>query len=183
MKFLGDALKEILLFVFLAVVIVVPVRLFIAQPFVVDGESMFPTFTNGDYLIVDELTYRFNEPERGDVVVFKYPGDPKVFYIKRIIGLPGEIVSIDRGQVTVTKVDGTQMVLPEPYVMTEDATYNVDTALGTDQYFVMGDNRPKSSDSRVWGALPKDHIMGRAFIRLLPPSNIGLMPGDFTYEQ
>lgn len=183
MKFLGDALKEILLFVFLAVVIVVPVRLFIAQPFVVDGESMFPTFTNGDYLIVDELTYRFQEPERGDVVVFKYPGDPKVFYIKRIIGLPGEIVSIDRGQVTVTTVDGTQIVLPEPYVLTEDATYNIDTALGAEQYFVMGDNRPKSSDSRVWGALPKDHIMGRAFIRLLPPSSIGIMPGDFTYTQ
>lgn len=182
MKFLGDALKEILLFVVLAVVIVIPVRLFVAQPFIVDGESMYPTFTNGDYLIVDELSYRFNEPQRGDVVVFKYPGDEKVFYIKRIIGLPGETVSIDRGQVTVTQTNGTPLSLNEPYVIAEDATYSLDSTLGKDQYFVMGDNRPRSSDSRVWGALPKDLIMGRAFVRLLPPSGLGIMPGDFNFE-
>lgn len=182
MTFLGAALKEILLFVVLAVVIVVPIRMFVAQPFVVDGESMYPTFDHRDYLIVDEISYRFNEPERGDVIVFKYPGDPKVFYIKRVIGLPGETVSIDRGQVTIKKVDGTSITLEEPYVIAEDATYSLDSMLGTDQYFVMGDNRPRSSDSRVWGALPKDHIIGRAFVRLLPPTGTGVMPGDYSFE-
>ena len=183
MKFLGDALKEILLFVFLAVVIVVPIRMFVAQPFVVDGESMYPQFTDGDYLIVDELTYRFKEPERGDVVVFKYPGDPSVFYIKRIIGLPGETVAIDRGQVTIKQPGGNTFPLSEPYVVAEDATYTREVMLGDDQFFVMGDNRPRSSDSRVWGPLPKDHLMGRAFVRLLPPSGIGFMPGEFDFAQ
>ncbi|MEK7080094.1 MAG: signal peptidase I, partial [Patescibacteria group bacterium] len=89
MKFLGGAFKEILTFIILAIVIVVPIRLLVAQPFVVEGESMHPTFESGDYLIVDELTYRLSDPKRGDVVIFRYPKDPKVFYIKRIIGLPG----------------------------------------------------------------------------------------------
>ncbi len=182
MKFLGAASKEISLFLILVAVIVLPIRFFVAQPFVVDGESMFPTFLDDDYLIVDELTYRFNEPERGDVVVFKYPGDPKVFYIKRIIGLPGETVSIDHGNVTIKKVDGSTITLEEPYVIAEDATYTLDSMLTDDQYFVMGDNRPRSSDSRVWGALPKDHLIGRAFIRLLPPTATGMMPGDYDFE-
>src|SRR6185503_7607739 len=104
MKFLEHALKEIATFVILAVLIVLPIRLFLAQPFVVEGQSMHPTFENGDYLIVDELSYRFHETRRGDVVVFRYPGTPSVFYIKRIVGLPGETVTIIRGQVSVTTV-------------------------------------------------------------------------------
>jgi signal peptidase I len=103
MKLLGSALKEIAIFLVLAIVIVLPIRLFIAQPFVVEGESMHPTFENGDYLIVDELSYHFHQPHRGDVIVFRYPGDPSVFYIKRVIGLPGETMSITKGQVTITK--------------------------------------------------------------------------------
>lgn len=177
MKFLESAFKEILTFVVLAIVIVVPIRLFIAQPFVVEGESMHPTFESADYLIVDELTYRVSDPKRGDVIIFRYPGDPKVFYIKRIIGLPGETVHIDHGQVTIIGSDGATLVLTEPYVVAEDATYTQDTVLGPDQYFVMGDNRPRSSDSRIWGPLPRENIVGRAFIRLLPTSEIGTLPG------
>lgn len=183
MKFLGTAMKEILTFITLAVVIVIPVRLFVAQPFVVEGESMHPTFESGDYLIVDQLSYRLRDPERGEVVVFKYPNDPRVFYIKRIIGLPGETVYIASGKTTVTKADGTKLELDESYVVAEDATYTLDTTLGAGEYFVMGDNRPRSSDSRVWGSLPEDDIMGRAFIRLLPPATAGVLPGAVAEPQ
>lgn len=177
MKFLGVEVREILTFIVLAIIIVVPVRFFIAQPFVVEGESMHPTFESGDYLIVDQLTYRLSEPKRGDVVIFRYPGDPKVFYIKRVIGLPGETVHIVRGKTSISKPDGSTIILDEGYVVTEDATYTLDTTLGENQYFVMGDNRPRSSDSRVWGPLPKEDLIGRAFIRLLPPKSFGMLPG------
>lgn len=183
MKLLGSALKEIATFLVLAIIIVLPVRLWVAQPFVVEGESMHPTFESGDYLIVDELSYHFHQPHRGDVIVFRYPGDPSVFYIKRVIGLPGETVSITRGVVTVTKTDGTTLTLSEPYVVDEDATYTQSTHVATGDLFVMGDNRPKSSDSRVWGLLPEKNIMGRAFIRLLPTNEFGLNPGSFSVAQ
>lgn len=183
MKFIGGAVKEILTFIVLAVLIVVPIRVFVAQPFVVEGASMHPTFESGDYLIVDQLTYRFEDPKRGDVIVFRYPNKPSIFYIKRIIGLPGETVTIERGNATITRVDGTTLVLPEPYVVQEDATYDLTTTLGPDQYFVMGDNRPKSSDSRIWGPLPKNDIMGRAFFRLLPPGKMGVLPGAVAVPQ
>lgn len=177
MKFFGGAVREILTFIVLAVIIVVPIRFFIAQPFVVEGESMHPTFESGDYLVVDELTYHFGDPERGDVVIFRYPGDPSVFYIKRIIGLPGETVHIDKGKTSISKLDGSTVILNETYVVAEDATYSLDTTLGTDQFFVMGDNRPRSSDSRVWGPLPRKDLIGRAFIRLLPTAHAGMLPG------
>jgi len=183
MNMLGSAVKEIATFLVLAVVIVLPIRLFVAQPFVVEGESMYPTFDSGDYLIVDELTYRFEEPKRGDVVVFRYPQNPDVFYIKRVIGLPGETVSIDEGMVTIQKSDGTTITLEEPYVVAEDATYTKSTTVGPGEYFVMGDNRPRSSDSRVWGLLPEDEIMGRAFLQLLPASDIDLFPGAVALPQ
>lgn len=183
MKVLGTAFREILTFVILAIVIVVPIRLFVAQPFVVEGESMYPTFDSGDYLIVDQLSYRFNDPKRGDVVVFRYPNDEKVFYIKRIIGLPGETVHIEKGVTSVTKVDGARIELDESYVVSEDATYTLERTLGADQFFVMGDNRPKSSDSRTWGALPRHDLMGRAYIQLLPFDTIGVLPGSVSVPQ
>ena len=171
------ALKEILLLVVLAVVIVVPIRVFIAQPSVVEGLSMYPTFNNGDYLVIDELSYRLGQPSRSDVVVFRPPQDKSTFYIKRIIGLPSESVSIERGVVTITSVNGTTTILGESYVVAEDATYSLTTTLGADEYFVMGDNRPKSSDSRVWGALPKENIIGRAYVRIFPVANASVLPG------
>jgi signal peptidase I len=174
---------ELLKFVVIAAVIVLPVRIFVAQPFIVSGESMSPTFENGQYLIVDELTYRFNDPKRGDVVIFRYPRDPKEFFIKRIIGLPGETVVIAGGQVSVQTTSGATVALDEPYVKNagngRDTTYTV----GTDEYFVMGDNRPESSDSRVWGVLPEDNLIGRALVRLLPATQIGLFPGHATYQE
>lgn len=174
-------LKEIFWLVLLAVLIVVPIRVFIAQPFVVEGLSMFPTFENGDYLIIDEISYRFHEPLRGDVVVFRH--SEGVFYIKRVIGLPGETVSINRGQVIVTKTDGTKLTLDESYVVNEDATYTLNATLGAEQYFVMGDNRPKSSDSRSWGALSEDDIIGKAHVRIFPIAQAGFSPGAATLPQ
>lgn len=175
-------LKDLFTLVFLIVVVVIPIRLFVISPFVVDGESMHPTFENLDYLIVDELVYDFSAPARGDVIVFRYPGDPSIFYIKRIIGLPGETVSINHGRVTITTVTGEKLTLAEPYVVNEDATYTKSVTLNSGEYFVMGDNRPNSSDSRVWGPLPRKDIIGRVDLRLLPISRMGFFPGAANYS-
>lgn len=169
---------EIVKFTVIALIIVVPLRMFVAQPFVVSGESMVPTFEHGDYLIIDEISYRFNEPERGDVVVFKYPLQPDRFFIKRVIGLPHETIQIRAGEITIINEE-----FPEGFTLTEDyldvtTEGAVNTELGNDEYFVMGDNRDASSDSRFWGALPKDFIVGRALVRLLPFKDIGVMPGS-----
>lgn len=174
-------LKDLFTLAFLIVVVVIPIRIFVISPFVVDGESMHPTFENLDYLIVDELVYNFSNPARGDVIVFRYPNNPSIFYIKRIIGLPGETVSIDHGTITVTSVTGAKQTLTEPYIVNEDATYTKKVTLNPDDYFVMGDNRPNSSDSRVWGPLPRKNIIGRVDLRLLPFSTSSFSPGATTY--
>lgn len=175
-------LKDLFTLAFLIIVVVIPIRLFVVSPFVVDGESMHPTFENLDYLIVDELVYRFEAPARGDVIVFRYPGNPSIFYIKRIIGLPGETVSINHGVVTIIKPDGTRLTLAEPYIVNEDATYTKDISLNPGEYFVMGDNRPNSSDSRIWGPLPAKDIIGRVDLRLLPLNEAGFFPGTARYQ-
>jgi len=172
---------ELLKFIVIAALIVFPIRFFVAQPFIVSGASMERTFLNGQYLIVDELTYHFNAPQRGDVIIFRYPKNPSEFFIKRIIGLPGETVTIHNNTVTVTDTEGSAHVLAEPYVTNlgdgPDATYTVPAG----QYFVMGDNRPESSDSRVWGFLPRGNIVGRAIVRLLPLSTASILPGSTHY--
>lgn len=170
---------EVVRFAFIALLIVLPVRWFIAQPFVVSGASMEETFQNSDYLIVDQLTYRLNEPERGDVIVFKYPNDHSKYFIKRIIGLPNETVAIEGKTVTITNSNNPDgFILDEPYINEMSANNNQRQTLGEDEYFVMGDNRDHSSDSRTWGILHQDEIVGRAFLRLLPPANISIMPGS-----
>ncbi len=173
---------ELLKFVLIAAAIVFPIRLFVAQPFIVSGASMDPTFRNGQYLIVDELSYRLQEPARGDVIIFRYPKNPKEFFIKRIIGLPGETVVIDGNAIMITKTDGSTLNISEPYVTNHGNGSANSYPLKNDEYFVMGDNRPESSDSRVWGVLPRDNIVGRAFVRLLPINTIGVFPGS-TPEQ
>lgn len=178
MQNLGKGLlKDLFTLALLIVIVVIPLRLFVVSPFVVDGESMHPTFENYDYLIVDELVYDFHAPQRGDVIVFRYPKDPSLFYIKRVIGLPGETVSITHGTVTVTETTGTMLTLKEPYVTDPDTSYTGEAILGPDQYFVMGDNRANSSDSRVWGPVPAKNIIGRVDVRILPFPRFGLFPG------
>ncbi len=175
-------LKDLFTLAFLIVVVVIPIRVFVVSPFVVDGDSMHPTFENLDYLVIDEILYRFISPARGDVIVFRYPGNPSIFYIKRIIGLPGETVSINHGVVTIIGADGQKLPLAEPYIVNEDATYTKDVSLLPGEYFVMGDNRPNSSDSRVWGPLPKKDIIGRVDLRLLPIRESGFFPGATSYS-
>lgn len=174
-------LKDLFTLALLVILVVIPIRVFVISPFIVDGGSMHPTFENLDYLIVDEFLYDFRTPARGDVIVFRYPDNPSIFYIKRIIGLPGEIVSVNHGAVTVTTAAGQDITLAEPYIMNEDATYTKSVSLNPGEYFVMGDNRPNSSDSRVWGPLPRQDIIGRVDLRLLPISHIGFFPGETTY--
>jgi signal peptidase I len=174
-------LKDLFTLALLIVVVVIPIRLFIISPFVVDGASMHPTFENLDYLIINELVYNFKAPARGEVIVFRYPKNPDIFYIKRIIGLPGETVSIHRGVVTITTTEGENFDLTEPQIVNEDATYTKQVTLSSDEYFVMGDNRPNSSDSRLWGPLPKKNIIGRVDARLLPVNKTSLFPGTVPY--
>ena len=167
-------------FVLIALAIVIPIRVFIAQPFFVSGASMDPTFADHQYLIVDEISYRFTDPSRGEVVIFKYPKNPSQYFIKRIIGLPGETVVIaGTGKVTIKDKDGKiTTTLNEPYVVFPKSD-NIERTLGADEYFVMGDNRAGSFDSRLWGPLERDLIVGRALIRLFPLSTVELLPGQF----
>lgn len=167
--------KELVKLVLLSLLIVVPFRIYIAQPFIVEGASMDPTFETGDYLIVDELTYHFRTPERGSILIFKYPKDPKKSFIKRVIGLPEERVSIAGGQITVTNAKHPEgFLLDEPYVELGKSD-SADYILGAGEYFVLGDNRLSSADSRIWGPVPEDNIIGRPIIRFFPPA---LFPGD-----
>lgn len=177
-------LRELLEFLVIALIIIVPVRAFIAQPFVVSGPSMDPTFASGDYLIVDELSYRFRDPHRGDVIVMRYPNDPSEFFIKRIIGLPGETISINNTSVRIQNTKHPEgFILDEPYIAYTGNGLNQRVVLGTEEYFVMGDNRPHSSDSRLWGVLPESHIIGRPFVRLYPVSTIDYAPGEHVFTE
>lgn len=160
-------LWEIIKIVIIALVIVIPIRYFIFQPFFVKGQSMDPNFEDGDYLIIDEISYRFREPQRGEVIVFKYPLNPSQKFIKRIIGLPGETVEIKNNQVIISgKPLDESAYLPED-TLTPDMGFERIT-LAENEYFVLGDNRLHSSDSRVWGPLPKENIIGLAFFRAWP---------------
>lgn len=169
--------REAVKFAIIALAIVLPFRYFVAQPFIVSGESMAPTFANGEYLIVDELTYRFvHSPERGDVVIFKYPYDQSKYFIKRIIGLPDETVTLKASQVSVKTASST-VIIQESYISTA-TNDELTITLKDNQYFVMGDNRSGSSDSRIWGPLDRKFITGRAFVRLLPFNKVSLFPGE-----
>ncbi len=167
---------EFLKIVIIAAIIVLPIRYFLFQPFIVKGDSMVPNFHSGDYLIVNELTYRFVAPDRGDVVVLKYPLDTTQRFIKRVIGLPGETVKIQNGKIDIIK-DGKDMLINEKTYLPQLAGTdgNTDVTLGKDQYFVLGDNRPFSYDSRRWGILPSQDIVGKAVFRVLPLSRMTLI--------
>jgi len=159
---------ETLRVVVISLVVIVAIRTFVMQPFFVSGKSMEPNFHDGDYLIVNEIAYRFGDPKRGDVIVFRYPKNPSEFFIKRIVGLPGEKIEIKDGRVKIYNSDH-----PEGMVLKEDAYLppNVNTSgeyvaeLKNDEYYVLGDNREASADSRLWGKLKRRFIIGYAWIR------------------
>lgn len=160
----------------LALLIVLPVRYFLFQPFVVSGSSMAPNFRDGDYLIIDEISYYLRSPERGEVVVFRAPPKPSLRYIKRIIGLPGDTVEIKEGQITITPEGEESFVLEEPYLSKEGVLrYSGRVELRDNEYFVLGDNRRYSSDSRTWGPLARKNIIGRALFRAWPVSRFSII--------
>ena len=154
----------------LALLIVVPVRYFLFQPFIVSGSSMSPNFLDGDYLFVDELSLRFRDPERGEVVVFRAPPDPSSRYIKRVIGLPGETLKIVDGIISITSETGSVFELDESEYLPQnnELSFTQEVLLREGEYFVLGDNRRFSADSRNWGPLPEENVIGRVLLRAWP---------------
>ena len=163
------AIVEFIKFVVITIVIVVPIRLWVAQPFIVSGSSMEPNFSSGEYLIIDEFSYHFRQPQRGEVVVFRFPENPSKFFIKRVIALPNETIEIRNNKVIIyNNTHPNGFVLDESYINRNTVMSDMKMKLGPDQYFVMGDNRLMSLDSRRWGALTENFIVGRALLRLWP---------------
>ncbi len=179
MKKVWSYVGEVLRFAIITLVIVIPIRAYVAQPFIVSGVSMVPSFENGEYLVIDELSYLLRAPKRGEVVVFRYPLDQTKFFIKRVIGLPGETVTIRDGQVFI-KTGQTETTWNYPVIQTETMGGNGIYPLGPGQYFVLGDNRGMSLDSRAWGSVDQKLIKGRVFVRLFPLNRLGLLPADGT---
>jgi len=160
---------EILKIVFIALVIVIPIRYFLFQPFIVKGQSMEPNFENSNYLIVDELSYRFRDPQRGEVVVFRYPRNISQRFIKRIIGLPGEKIEIEAG---VVMVNGKILDESKYLLLGVQTSGDIQISLDENEYFVLGDNRISSFDSRQWGTLPRKNIIGRVYFRAWPITDL-----------
>jgi len=171
-------MKKVLIFIWetakivvISLAIIIPIRYYLIQPFFVRGASMTPNFDNGQYLVVNEINYRFEKPERGQVIIFKYPLNPSQYYIKRIIGLPGETVEIKNGQVFVYNTNTLEEIdLDESDYLPQGRTTkgNIKVELNQEEYFVLGDNRQASSDSRQWGVLPRENIIGFVWIRAWP---------------
>ena len=171
-----NSFLEFIKILVISLAIVFPIRAYVAQPFIVEGDSMEPNFSDGDYLIIDEISYRFKEPQRGDVIIFRPPIRQQIFFIKRIVGLPGEMVKIEGGKIILSGNDSKRIVLDEEYLLGGIKTVpDVFLKLSEDEYFVLGDNRERSSDSRQWGALKKDNITGRVLLRLWPLSKINIL--------
>jgi len=177
--------NEILAFVWetvkvvvISLAIILPIRYYLVQPFFVKGASMEPNFEDGDYILVDELSFRFRDAERGEVIIFRFPQQPSQFFIKRIIGLPEETVQVKDNQVTVFNEENPEgFVLSETYLAPEQKTLGtMTTKLDDNEYFVLGDNRLQSSDSRRWGPVNQNLVMGRAFLRPWPFTRASKIP-------
>ncbi len=180
---LKDFSIESIKIIILSLIVIAGIRMFIMQPFFVSGKSMEPNFHDGDYLIVDEISYRFGEPKRGDVIIFRYPNDPSEYYIKRIVGLPGEKIGISENTIKIYNIENPegfelseQLYIPETTITTGTFTRE----LKNDEYYVLGDNRIASADSRVWGVLEEHFIVGRAWIRAWPFDNLSVFK-DIEY--
>ena len=160
----GILVFEVVKVVLISLAIILPVRMFLIQPFYVEGASMEPNFYNKEYLIIDEISYRFNEPQRGDVVVFRNPDRTNQYYIKRVIGLPGESVEIVSG---IVSIDGNELAEDE-YIENLSIKNLSSVNLEADEYVVLGDNRMVSRDSRSFGPLDKKYIIGKVWFRGWP---------------
>lgn len=169
---------ELLKIVVISLVIIIPIRYFLIQPFYVKGASMEPNFYDHEYLIIDEISYRFNDPVRGDIIVFRYPRNPQEYFIKRLIALPGESVQIKDGQVIIYNEGSPDgKVLEEKYLSDDLKTYGMTDEkvdLGDNEYFVLGDNRNSSKDSRSFGPVNESYLTGRVLFRGWPFDRITL---------
>ena len=173
---------EIVKVVVISLAVILPVRYYLIQPFYVKGASMEPNFHDGQYLIIDEISYRFKEPERGQVIVFRYPRDPQEYFIKRVIALPGETVQVIDGKVQIINAAHPEgFYLDESYispgVLTENEGFG-QVVVGSDQYFVLGDNRSASKDSRYFGPVDKTFVIGKILFRGWPFSQMALFTSE-----
>ena len=177
--------RALLLYTIIAIALAVGVRFFVAAPYLVSGPSMEETFHNHDYLIVDRLSYRFEQPQRGDVIIFTLPQNPSETLIKRVVGLPGDTIEVKGIDVVISNAAHPKgFTLSEPYLTAADlgGPGGAKITRPPDQYFVMGDNRKVSYDSRLWGTLPRENIVGRVFVRLYPFTDIRVLPGEARYQ-
>ena len=179
---LWSTIVDIIETIVVAAAIFVVVYLFLLQPHQVRGASMEPNFHDGEYILTDKISYRFGEPKRGDVVIFKAPTNPDVDFIKRIIALPGEKIEIKNGNIVIYNTQSPQgFTLSEPYQVMEPLAGGSYLREGkivevpTDSYIVFGDNRTHSFDSREWGPVPKKSIIGKAWLRYWPLSKISFV--------
>lgn len=170
-RFLAELIRTALIVGILAY----GIRLFVLQPFVVEGSSMYPRFQTNDFLIVDKVSYHLHTPERGDIIVFTPPIDATTHYVKRVIGLPGDTVRFQDGKVIIVNSTHPQgATLTEPYISAGNTTTlpagtnKTEYTVPANEYFVLGDNRRASSDSREWGLLPKENIIGRVVLQVFP---------------
>ncbi|MFH2063131.1 MAG: signal peptidase I [bacterium] len=173
--FLGELLHVIVI----SLAIILPIRYFLIQPFYVKGASMEPNFYDHEYLIIDEISYRFHEPQRGDIVVFRYPNDPSQFFIKRIVAIPGERIVVSGGVVRIISHDHPDGFLLDEsdYIGHTYTSGDKDVTLTADEYYLLGDNRAASMDSRSFGPVHGDLIVGRAVLRGWPPDRMGIFTG------
>ncbi len=177
-----EMLKEVAIFVGMIYVVFFVIRPYITEPYLVDGRSMDPTFTTGDYLIVDKVSYELGSPKRNDVVVFKYPKDPRKSFVKRIIGLPGETVIVKDSEVTIINSENPNGFKLNQYYVKHESTGSVQKTLAGDEYFVMGDNRTESFDSRAWGPVNKKYLSGKPVVRLWPINKMKFFPGRVSEQ-
>jgi signal peptidase I len=160
----GSALRELAETILFTLLIYLLVRSFLLENYRVVGHSMDPTLEDEQYLVVNKLGYRLNEPQRGDIVVIHDPRSSGRKLIKRVIGLPGEVVEVKSGKVFIN-----EQPLDEPYIQGPMHYTKTPTPIPSNQYYVLGDNRNNSSDSHSWGTLPREKIVGKAWLSYWPP--------------
>lgn len=178
-SFVFDTIQTILI----AASVFLVIYIFLMRPFEVSGDSMYPTYQNGEYILTNLIFLRFEDPQKGDVIVFRSPEDPDKDYIKRVIATPGDTVMVAESKVHVNGsiIDESEYLsstvqTPSGRFLEEGETVSVPE----DNYIVMGDNRPHSSDSREWGFLPKSEIIGKSFFVYWPPSNMRSITNPYS---